>query len=1265
MPSSRHLLASWAVSSLAYFSFPADTVAQVPTATEWQNSGSGFWTTPENWTSYEDEGTTYYLTPAADVPTTIGQGTSTIDSGAQESGDLTVEGSGGATLSITGGSLQTFGSADVGGTEDTTGTVTISGANWTVDDGLNIGGAGNGSVSLSLGATGSATWTDIGMVGTGSLTVDDSIWTTADLCIGGDGTGTVSVLNGGEIKFFEGLGGSICVGNGYEGTAVSSLTVSGAGSKILDSEFGTDITIGAGTEGLMTINQGGRVETFTSDIGYGANGTVEVADASSLWRSGYTIIGTGNEGTLTISAGATVESLTVQAGLSAYYYDGENWTREAGHAFVTVTGEDSLWQIDSENYGEGTLDFYSGELKVEDGGTVRARNMQLVTEDGDTSTMTISGENSQVHIESMVTEDYGVDGGELIVGGEGTASVSVLNGGLLVTENAQIGTRWMSSSGDPITGSAQVTVSGAGSVWDGDASHRTDDYTDRGYIDIGVGGDGTLLIEEGGVVRSAYGSLGTSEASSAGHGVATVTGSGSLWELVSTEYDLGFPVVLGGELLVGGSGLGELSVLDGGTVTARVVSVGSSDTSDMGLGGSILVDGESSKLEVTTWEYGTEHYYDNYEGGELIIGDDGPGSLTVSNGGSVKSFVAAIGSGYFDSTGTVTVTGEGSEWIIGQQWGENVDMDGFLLALQVGGGDSGVLSIEDGGLVQTWGATINETGQVKVSGSGSQLLVEGKIYTDPEFGQFQLSGLLSSAGEVLIENGGQATAHSVFLWDGADLTVTGTDSELSIIGIIGNGMEGDRYLLGGELDTSGQTTISDGGTIKANAVWSYGSGIPDAPSLITVTGSGSHLLVEEVTDGPDSFGGEIEIGVGGEASLTVEDAGYVSSVYGVLGLSQTYLDPDDEPITYYGTGHALITGDDSEWESTLSLTVGQAGEGYLTVAELGRITVQSGLGDILVADEATAIGVITIGDGDGNGGEINAASITAGDGDATLVFDHTETAYTLQNSAGDGVTLNGNLKVLANEGTTILKVDSTYTGGTTIEDGAALQAQSNQALGQGNVEVRGGGTLIVTENVALDLGEGHSIALTSSDAVYSKHFAANEALANYGEVTDGAGTTTRLLAGTSGGGLIETSFGEVPASGNDEIRQSSVFSLDNLGSIPFVLELEIGTSTDGMMLGWFDEDLSLWVNAIDGNTGNLAAPYQQNYSGSFDAFQLQYGISLVSYMGAWGHDGTRVWAVLNHNSDFAVVTAVPEPGTAGLLALGGLLLMAARRKRKA
>ncbi len=111
-------------------------------------------------------------------------------------------------------------------------------------------------------------------------------------------------------------------------------------------------------------------------------------------------------------------------------------------------------------------------------------------------------------------------------------------------------------------------------------------------------------------------------------------------------------------------------------------------------------------------------------------------------------------------------------------------------------------------------------------------------------------------------------------------------------------------------------------------------------------------------------------------------------------------------------------------------------------------------------------------------------------------------------------------------------------------------------------------------------------------------------------------------------------------------------------------------------LDWLDLLDSTWklANAGDFTTEGVANPALANnasggevdYVGSFSSFQTAYGSDLSTYLGAYGYDPTNyvAWAVINHNSQFAVVGEVPEPTSLGLLGLGALSLLSRRRKSR-
>lgn len=141
---------------------------------------------------------------------------------------------------------------------------------------------------------------------------------------------------------------------------------------------------------------------------------------------------------------------------------------------------------------------------------------------------------------------------------------------------------------------------------------------------------------------------------------------------------------------------------------------------------------------------------------------------------------------------------------------------------------------------------------------------------------------------------------------------------------------------------------------------------------------------------------------------------------------------------------------------------------------------------------------------------------------------------------------------------------------------------------------------------------------------------------------------------------------------------SDVIRVTGVDTVKFVLQMsyndadnngfsdDTGANENDFVLGWLDG--SIWENAILGNHGAYTAiQYNERWD---SANALHYNL------GAYGIDTLNnvVWAVIDHNSSFAVIAlesdeevpTVPEPGTFALaaLALVGLGFVAWQRRRR-
>ncbi|HVF73346.1 MAG TPA: autotransporter-associated beta strand repeat-containing protein [Chthoniobacterales bacterium] len=302
-------------------------------------------------------------------------------------------------------------------------------------------------------------------------------------------------------------------------------------------------------------------------------------------------------------------------------------------------------------------------------------------------------------------------------------------------------------------GVGSVNVSGA-------ASSLTCFY---GPLSLGVGdATGTLVVENGGYVRSLVGDIGA--------GSVTIRGSGSSW--YSPE-----------RIHVGTAGPDKASTLDvlsGGRVTTAALRLlngfvrvdnGSSATSGVDLGGGGTLTGGATN-------------------GSFAVGDNTAGKMVIFKDGALQAFRGFIG---FSANGVGSVVVYGKWKAKGSIW--------------VGDSGSGTLEVLSGGNVSGDGNGYlafanNSAGLATVSGTGSSWTMANNLYIGGN------SAGPGGSGELRIFDGGTVGAGTITLWNTGILSL-GSNATLN----------GPLTVEGGAIETSDNVTFAKGFTIGAGGVF--------------------------------------------------------------------------------------------------------------------------------------------------------------------------------------------------------------------------------------------------------------------------------------------------------------------------------------------------------------------------------------------------------------------------------------------------------------
>lgn len=881
---------------------------------------------------------------------------------------LTVGDTGTGQLDILNGGVVTSAEGRLGNASTGNGTVTVngSGSDWTVSGQLFVGYDGTGSMTVSDSATvdtTSAATIAFGTGSTGTLVVTDSatLQSVGALYVSEGGTAYLTASAGGTVSVTN-SGGQIRIAN--DAGSYGEATVTGSGSSLEAANNGTLISGYSGT-GVLTIQDSATAEADGGYIGYTgtAVGTVTVQSNGTL-----NLASTGTDLTIGYQNGS-VGTLNILTGGSADVGDRTVLGDFAGsQGTINVTGSGA--QFETRNLyvgdaGTGTLNMSDGTVTVESPLFIGVQNGSTGTIINDGGTLTV--------------------GNTLTVGQAGMGTLTVRNGGSLdVTGVTQIG-QDTSSTG-------HLTITGSGSTW-----------TASGNISVGYEGTGTLAIQDGAnanlpdelLVGDKAGSTGTATVDAAtmtagnilvgnsGKGTMTLSGGSTVTaddfivgnaagsDGTATVTGSGSGMTLSVELNVGLEGTGTLNVTNGGTVVVTDgVRIGDKATG----AGTVNIDGASSKVtsNANTW-----------------IGDEGTGTVALTNGADFYANQVTYIGYASTGTGTLTLDGEGTYWKSGGD---------FRVAVTGTGNVSVTNGADFAGDYVYFGRDTGSSATVVVDGAGSTWTMMGDLYVG-EHGAANLTvsngAMLSNAvsyvgydtnsnGTVKIDGSGSSWTNTSSLYVGESGTAAVTIANGGAVSA-GSGT-GTTYIANAN---GSKGTLNIGAAAGSTAV---AAGTLNAASVKFGTGTG--LIVFNHTNTDYEF------------DAAISGAGQVAVYSGetVLTAANTY------------TGSTAVYGGLLTVNGSITSTVYLSGGSIGGSGSLGNVAVQSG-GSVAPGNSVGTLNAATMvfGTGSAYDVELNDGGFVAGANNDLI------------NVSGTVTIGGGSVKVSGENGT---DNGATYTAGT-------------------------------------------------------------------------------------------------------------------------------------------------------------------------------------------------------------------------------------------
>lgn len=574
------------------------------------------------------------------------------------------------------------------------------------------------------------------------------------------------------------------------------------------------ITIGSTALGAVTVDGGSLLEHDDATFGDAltGSGVLVVEGAGSTWDAGYIYLGYQGTGDLQVLNGGMARHGGLEVG-----------AEPSGLGSVLVDGAGSVLEGDAIWLGSPG----SGTISVTNGAQVSTTfQSNIGFEQGSAGLAIVDGVGTRWD-----------SGGSLHVGAEGTGDLTV-SGGAVVTSSG-------GGMAYETTASGTTTITGAGSRWENDRE-----------LVVGGIGHGALTILDGGAVTSGWSYVGNGF-QPGGSGSVLVDGANSSWTIDDV-------------LIVGASGMGTLTIQNGGTVTAGLqifidtAGLGASIELNGGTltGGSVLTRPDrllgTGQVVTNGWVFTGDHSFASAAElpTQMILNDlpgqnvtvdfawDPSGSFGVDDGRVELTPGAAFTSGF--GYAGLTAGAEGEMVVRGATWDAGIT--------RIGEYGRGTLSITEGGSVDSTHAQLgfrpNAHGTALVEGAGSTWALEGNL-------QIRKGWLRVSDGASL-SSGSLSVVTAAAVENEVPLAVTGATLETGNFSF--SAIDARMEVTEGGMLTSGTTTLGGSREYSTTAV---------------VRGTGSEWTIN----------GDLELGRAGQGKVIVADGGQLVTQSVFLGSS--------------------------------------------------------------------------------------------------------------------------------------------------------------------------------------------------------------------------------------------------------------------------------------------------------------------------------------------------------------------------------------------